>query len=262
MKDLSNDVVVQVNKEDMSYLQFKVLNKLGIKNAYSLNVGDWNFRHSKLEDEKAAYKKLCEYIKLDSTKVSKPYQRHTNKVITIDEAKTGEEIGEIDGLVTNKNNIVLATTNADCILYLLFDKKKKVIGNIHSGWRGSYQRIIEKGINLMINEHGSKAEDIIVCICPSIRMCCFEVDEDVKEMFEKKFGFISNINKFIRKGKKEGKYYIDTVGINNELLKNLGILEENIYDSNICSVTHSDLIHSYRAEGKGFKLATAIISLD
>lgn len=262
MKDLSNDVVVQVNKDNMSYLQFRILNKLGIKNAYSLNVGDWNFRHSKLEEEKASYKTLCDYIGLDSSKVSKPYQRHTNIVLDIKVAKTGEEIGEVDGLITNKKRIVLATTNADCILYLLFDKEKRVIGNIHSGWRGSYQRIIEKGIELMIEKYDSNPKDIIVCICPSIRKCCFEVDIDVKEMFEKRFSFLPNINNYIIKGKKDGKYFIDTVGINNELLINMGIPKENIYDSNICSVTNSELIHSYRTEGKSFKLATAIISLD
>lgn len=262
MKDLSNSIVTQVNKNDMSYIQFNILNEYGIKNAYNLNYGDWNFRHSKLEEEQASYDKLCGYVGLDSSLVSKPFQRHTDKVLTIEVAQKGEEIGEVDGLITNKKNIVLATTNADCILYLLFDKEKRVIGNIHSGWRGSYQRIIENGIKLMIKKYESNPKDIIVCICPSIRKCCFEVDVDVKNMFANKFSFLPNIDKYILTGKREGKYYIDTVGINNELLKNMGILEENIYDSNICSVCNSDLIHSFRAEGKDFKLATAIISLD
>lgn len=262
MRNLSNNIVAQVNKDDMSYIQFNILNKYGIKNAYSLNVGDWNYRHSNLEEEKAAYEKLCNYVGLKSNLVSKPFQRHTDKVLAIDKAMVGEEIGEVDGLITNKKDIVLATTNADCILYLLFDKEKRIIGNVHSGWRGSYQRIIENGINLMVEKYDSNPKDIIVCICPSIRKCCFEVDADVKDMFANKFSFFTNIEKFILKGKKEGKYYIDTVGINNELLKNMGILEENIYDSNICSVCNSDLIHSLRVEGKDFKLATSIISLD
>ena len=41
----------------------------------------------------------------------------------------------------------------------------------------------------------------------------------------------------------------------------VGYRKENIYDSGICSMCHDDMIHSYRSEGKEFKLATAIISL-
>lgn len=262
MKDLSNDEVIQVNKEKMSYLQFRVLNELGIKNGYSLKVGDLNFRHRNVEEEKNSYETFCNYLGLDGKKMTKPFQFHTDKVITIDEVKTAEQIGEIDGLLTDKKGIVLASTNADCILYLVFDKKKRVIGNIHSGWRGSYQRIIEKAIDVMMEKYNSNPKDIIVCIAPSIRKCCFEVSQDVKDMFEKRFSFLPNIDEFIVKGKKEGKFYVDTVGINNELLLAKGILKENIHDSKICSVDNSDLIRSYRVEGKAFKLATAIISLD
>ena len=262
MKDLSNKEVIQINDGDLSYIQFRVLNDLEIKNAYTLKTGAYNFRHRFLEEEKASYKALCESIGVDYKKIAKPFQLHTNIVKVINEPRSPEEIGELDGLITNKKDVVLSSTNADCILYLLFDKEKRVIGNIHSGWRGSYQRIIEVAIDKMIEEYNSNPEDIIVCICPSIRKCCFEVDEDVKDLFENKFSFLENINEYILNGKKKGKYYIDTVGINNELLINKGILKDNIHDSNICSVCNSDLIRSFRAEGKDFKLATAIITLD
>ena len=71
-------------------------------------------------------------------------------------------------------------------------------------------------------------------------------------------------HEFIIKGELKDnnqKYYIDTVKINKILFKELGIKEENIIDCEICSVCNKENIHSYRAEGKDFKLATAIISL-
>ena len=261
MEDLSNEEVIQVNNGDKSYIQFRVLNNLGIKNAYTLKPGDWNFSHKYL-GERDSYNMICDLLGVDGKEVTKPFQFHTDKVEKIEKVLTPEEIGEVDGLITDKKGLVLATTNADCILYLLYDKEKKVIGNVHSGWRGSYQRIIEKAIDKMIEEYDSIPEDIIVCICPSIRKCCFEVSQDVRDMFYNKFSFLPNIDEYIVDGKRPEKYYIDTVGINNELLISKGILKENIHDSNICSVTHSDMIHSFRAEGKGFKLSTAIITLD
>ena len=61
--------------------------------------------------------------------------------------------------------------------------------------------------------------------------------------------------------KRENKWHIDTILINKIILKRAGLLEENIIDSGICSVCNKDLIHSFRAEGPGYELNTAIISL-
>lgn len=263
MRDLTNSNVIQFNKNGMNYLQFRILNDLGIKHAYSLKSEGTDFSHTNrnLEIEKLSYKRLCDAVGLNSSNVAKPKQEHTDKVKRIDKVYLPEEIGEADGLITNKKDIVLATTNADCILYLLYDRKNRAIANVHSGWKGSYQRIVENAIEKMVNEFGTDSKDLIVCICPSIRKCCFEVGLDVKDMFYEKFSFLENINKFILNGFEENKFYIDTVGINNCLLVQKGIKKENIYDSGICSMCHDDMIHSYRSEGKEFKRATAIISL-
>ena len=263
MRDLTNSNVIQFNKNGMNYLQFRILNDLGIKHAYSLKTEGINFRHSggDLVTERNSYKRLCDAVGLDVSNVTKPKQKHTNKIKRVDKVYLPEEIGEIDGLITNKQNLVLATTNADCILYLLYDRKNNAIANVHSGWKGSYQRIIENAIDEMINEFGTNPKDLIVCICPSIRKCCFEVGLDVRDMFYEKFSFLEDINKFILNGFEENKFYIDTVGINNCLLVQKGVRKENIYDSGICSMCHDDMIHSYRSEGQEFKLATAIISL-
>lgn len=263
MRDLTNSNVIQFNKNGMNYLQFRILNDLGIKHAYSLKTEGINFRHSggDLVTERNSYKRLCDAVGLDVSNVTKPKQKHTNKIKRVDKVYLPEEIGEIDGLITNKQNLVLATTNADCILYLLYDRKNNAIANVHSGWKGSYQRIIENAIDEMINEFGTNPKDLIVCICPSIRKCCFEVGLDVRDMFYEKFSFLEDINKLILNGFEENKFYIDTVGINNCLLVQKGVRKENIYDSGICSMCHDDMIHSYRSEGKEFKLATAIISL-
>ena len=81
-------------------------------------------------------------------------------------------------------------------------------------------------------------------------------------MCEEIFSYTKKMNEIIQKGEiKEGKqkYFIDTLLINKILLKEEGILEENIIDSGICSMCHSDKIHSRRAEGIDFGLGTALI---
>lgn len=271
--DLSNNVVVDIKKENQEYLQFKRLLKYSdiITHVYSLGI-DKNYRTFKankqplqkeeLETNMFNYKTLCDTNNLNYKNIIKAIQAHTDNILNINSIYEKNELDtnvKSDGLITNKKEIILATTNADCILLLLFDPIKKVIANVHSGWRGTLQEISVKTVNKMQKDYGCNPKDIIVCICPSIRKCHFEVDKDVYEMFYDKFKNLGNINEFITE--KNGKWNIDTVLINKIILKQVGILEDNIEDCGICSVCNKELIHSFRAEGEGYGLATAIISL-
>ena len=80
-------------------------------------------------------------------------------------------------------------------------------------------------------------------------------------MFYNKFGNLEEVDEFIQKDENKEKWYIDTVLINKIILKQEGILEENIIDSKICSVCNKNMVHSFRAEGEGYGLSTAIIAL-
>ncbi len=263
MKKLGNDNIVIKQDNGIEYIQFKRLLDYGIKHAYTLKCDGINFR-SNSKEEKESYQKIFDSVGLDIKTYVKPQQRHTNNVSCVDKVIKTEELLETDGLITDKENITLVTTNADCILFLFYDPVKKVIANIHSGWRGTFKKIGEVAILKMIEEYKCNPEDIEVYIWPSIRKCHFEVDEEVKLECENIFGFTKRVEEFIKIGEiKEGKqkYFIDTVLINKILFLNRGIKESNIYDCEICSVCNSDKIRSYRAEGKEFKLATSIISL-
>ena len=139
-----------------------------------------------------------------------------------------------------------------------------MIANVHSGWKGTFQKIAEKTVVKMMNFYGCKSQDILVFICPSIRKCHFEVDEDVKDLCAQIFGFTNRLEEIIEVGEiKDGKtkYMIDTVLINQILLEDLGVKKSNIIDCEICSSCNQDKIHSARAEGENFKRATAVITL-
>ena len=149
-------------------------------------------------------------------KIIKGNQTHSTNVKVITKDNINEVFENVDGLITNLKNIYLLTVVADCQGILLFDKKNKVIGNIHSGWRGTLNRIIKNAVNIMINEFNSNVENIKVYFSPCIHKCCFEVSSDVKEMFEKEFSDLE-IENYITKGNKEDKYYIDTLKLKKDL---------------------------------------------
>ena len=271
--ELTNETVKHIKKEDIEYLQFKKLQKYSniITHAYSVGI-DKTYRTFKPNREPLSgidyennlnnYINLCKEIGVKGNDIIKANQAHTDIIACIDELMKNETIDTLeqsDGLITNKKGKVLATTNADCILLLFFDPIKKVIANTHSGWKGTLQEISKKTVEKMVNVYGCSPKDIIVCICPSIRKCHFEVGEDVKDLFYEQFKKLGNTSDFIINN--NGKCFIDTVLINKIILKQMGVSEENIEDCKICSVCSREKIHSFRAEGENYGLATAIISL-
>lgn len=281
MKNLSNQNIVHIEKDGVQYIQFKKLLEYKdiITHAYSIGV-DVNFRTARInkqalpenEYKKAIqdYKNLCDNIGLDYKNVVKTNQQHTDEVKIVTEKENKdfmdinlEKYSKTDGLITNKSNFILSTTNADCILLLFFDPITKTIANVHSGWKGTLQRISVKTIEKMKKEFNCMPENIICCICPSIRKCHFEVDKDVKEQFENEFKDIniSNSIEIMDKQPNKEKWNIDTVLINKILLKKEGLIEENIIDSGICSMCNSDIIHSFRVEKENYGLETALICL-
>ncbi len=294
MKDLSNKQVIHIKDGDIEYLQFKkLLEYKEVCHAYSLGI-DVGFKTTKpnqnpttperMELAKKSYKKLCNSIGSTDSHIVQANQNHTdilkivNKKVNTDQPDFSlTEEGIEDGLITNKKNFMLATTNADCILLLFFDPNKKIIANTHSGWKGTLQRISVKTVQKMIKEFGSNPQDIICCICPSIRKCHFEVEKDVKDMFQNEFQDLENakfidiedekkektinLADFIEEKIENTKWNIDTVLINKIILQNEGLKPDNMIDSGICSVCNSDIIHSYRIEKKEYNTETAIIEL-
>ena len=273
--DLSNEGIIHTKKEICEYIQFRKLLQYSdvISHGYVIGL-DKNFRTAKVggaklsreEFDKAvySYKTICNELELDYNDIVKTNQTHSDNVKIINEKVSKDEpdfevYKETDGLLTDKSNLVLSTTNADCILLIFFDPVKKVIANVHSGWKGTLQRISVKTVEKMKKEYGCNPNDIICCMCPSIRKCHFEVDRDVYKMFEGEFNNFKQIDEIVEQ--KNDKWHIDTILINRIILKEAGLLEENIIDSGICSVCNKDIIHSFRAEGVSYGLSTAIISL-
>ena len=274
--DLSNENVVHIKQNGVEYLQFRRLleYKDNIIHAFTLGINN-DFRmplsgssHNKLNNEqieknKNSYKKICKSIGIDYNNIVKTNQVHKDviKDVNFKINKNSPDFSEekyanTDGLVTNNKGLAICATNADCIVLMMYDYKKQVIANVHSGWRGTVQKIATKAVDKMDELYGSNPKDIICCISPSIRKCHFEVQEDVKSIFENTF---SNMERAIEN--KKQRWYIDTVKLNTEMLKEKGLRIENIIDSKICTVCNSNLLHSYRGSNKHNGLEMGIIEL-
>ena len=236
-------------KEYEKYIQFNKLNEyddiihLSTKKPFNFS------KITNTEDNiKQEYEEIQNILDYKFIKIKKPIQTHTNIVKVLNEDNLEDDFQDVDGLITNLEDVALCVITADCQPIILYDPIKRIIGCIHSGWKGTLNKITKNAINLMNKEYNSNPSDIIACIAPSILKCCFEVDIDVVDMFKENF---NNIDEDIYLGDiKEGiqKYYIDTININKKELLDLGLKEENIILSNICTMCKSDKYHSYRTD--------------
>jgi YfiH family protein len=146
---------------------------------------------------------------------------------------------EGDALVTDKNNTALGVFTADCIPVLIYDSNKNVIAAVHSGWKGTLAGITGKVIQKMKEQYFCNALDMHVVIGPHIRSCCYEVSQDLINIFTE--------TSMYKNAKINSSRKLDLAACVNSQLMQEGVLKENIRDINICThcCTHTKM-HSYR----------------
>lgn len=232
-----------------------IFNSLELKHAFFIKP--YNFNSNIISPEKLNEELNNIKDVLDINKIALVKQEHTSiiKKVTLENYNI-EEVA--DALITNIKSIGLAIKVADCQAIFLYDPIKKVIGNVHSGWKGTIDKIVGKAINCMVSDYGCNINTIMVYINPSIAKCHFEVDYDVYEKFISSFTEI-DIKEYI--GFKDKKYYIDTKLINKAYLIYLGIKEDNIEISSMCTVCNGCFVHSYRYDKENSGRNLSVISL-
>lgn len=143
-----------------------------------------------------------------------------------------------DALVTARRDLWLGVTIADCLPILLRDDETPAVGIVHSGWRGSRERIVESALRRMVEEFGSRPERIQAWIGPGAGSCCYEVGEEVARGFPPEH--------LIPEG---GRWKLDLPGYNRNLLVRLGVPIGRIGVSGRCTIHERELFHSHRRDG-------------
>ncbi len=142
-----------------------------------------------------------------------------------------------DCLYTDKKNNFLVISGADCITIFLYEPHKKVIAGIHSGWKGTYGKILTKAVKELQRKFSIDVSELKIYIGPSISQDCYEVGEEVAELFEDDIQYFKN-----------GKYHLDLKKSNTNQLLKLGAKIDNIEVSGYCTYKDKDLFHSHRRD--------------
>jgi YfiH family protein len=199
-------------------------------------------------DGEAAKKNRQEFLKklgISDRHLVYSRQTHSTNVVDISNNENNYFYEGVDGFISSRRDIVIFTQYADCLPVYYYDTKKNVIGGCHAGWRGSFDGIQIKLLELMGKNYGSLKEDIIVALGIGIGACCYEVQEEFYMEYQNRYPIISKEVFEIR----DGKIYYDNEKFNYLLLLEAGIKSENITRSGLCTYC-SGGFYSYRRQGK------------
>lgn len=164
-------------------------------------------------------------------------QVHGNRVQTI--PSLDKDISEeFDGMMTKAHNLGLLIKHADCQAAIFYDPKKKVIGNLHCGWRGNVKNIYAKAVEKMKTDFACDPADIRVCISPSLGPERAEFIHYKTELPEEFYPF------------QVRPTYFDLWAISKMQLRAAGILEKHIEIAGLCTYLEEKDFFSYRREKK------------
>lgn len=261
------DELLTVNAGGVTYLKFPALEETGqALCGFSTRLGgvsegchaSMNLSFTRGDDPEKVrenYRRMAGALGVELESMTLTYQTHTVNVRRV----TGEDRGkgvvrerdyrDVDGLITDEPGITLVTFFADCVPLYFLDPVRRAIGLSHSGWRGTAERMGQVTAERMREEFGSRPEDLIACIGPSICGDCYEVGEEVAERFLG--GFEERWHdRILTPGKREGKYQLDLWEANRIILLEAGLSPDHIHVTNICTCCNPELLYSHRKMGE------------
>ncbi len=211
----------------------------------SLNVGLDIGDHTDNVQHNRTYIATC----LETDNLVFAQQVHGIHVLTFKKKyKTGKDGPPLEGdaMITDIPGKMLAIKVADCQPVLLFDPDKKVVANIHSGWRGSIQNIISHTLKRMETDFNCNPSNIIAGVGPSLGPCCSEFIHYKKEIPEKFWKY------------KLDNDHFNFWAISHDQLVSNGVLSNNIHISRLCTSCNTNLFFSYRKEKTTGRFAAVI----
>ena len=266
----------EVEKET-PYLEYPLFQKTGIvKSAFSTRLGgvsegyysSLNLSFDRGDDPARVlenFKRIGASMGVAAEDMVLSKQTHTTNVRVVTEADKGKGVmrdrdyTDVDGMITNVPGICLVTSYADCVPLYFVDPVKKAIGLSHSGWRGTVGKIGKNTVQLMQENFGSKPEDLLAAVGPSVCMDCYEVSEDVIEQFKEDFEKKYWEDLFYKK--ENGKYQLNLWKANELIFLESGILPEHMAITNVCTHCNSKILYSHRTMGNNRGNLCAFLAL-
>jgi copper oxidase (laccase) domain-containing protein len=153
-------------------------------------------------------------------------------------------VKDVDALITNNKDIVLALCTADCLQITAFDKENEVLALIHSGFRWQDAGIIDKTFEIMKEKFNTRMEDVLIHLGNCVSEDKYRWDENILNVTHEE----SWIRKTITKDDDpEHPYVINLRKAAILNLKDIGLKDENILDTGIDCYTNNQYFSHVRS---------------
>jgi polyphenol oxidase len=191
--------------------------------------------------------RLAEALGIAPRSLFLPSQVHGTKIVNVDAGIDRHELQETDALITQSRGICIAVMSADCVPILVYDKRNRAVAAVHSGWRGTVARILEKTLQRMQADFGTRGTDIVAAIGPSVSQDSYEVGEEVVNEVKRAFGKENDL--MIAAPANKAK--LDLWKANRRQLTEFGVPDGNIEISDLCTIKNNEHFFSARRGDTG-----------
>jgi hypothetical protein len=169
-------------------------------------------------------------------------QVHGDRIVRVRSA--AQQIGEADGMITDVAGMALTVLSADCVALLMVNPSPPVVAAVHAGWRGTVAGIAEGALRAAQRELGIGPEQWQVAMGPSIGGCCYEVDGEIGERLESRWGRMADA--WSRVGPKG---QLDLRQANRAILTASGVKPGLIFAIGPCTACAHEDFFSHRKSG-------------
>ena len=266
-------------------LAFSTTRKGGVSEG---NYGEFNINEycgDELENVAENRKRLADALGIAVDHIILPHQVHGVEVrqigpeyFSMPENHRKMALEGVDAVMTDLTGVCVGVSTADCIPVLLYDEAHHAVAAIHAGWRGTQARIVLKAVQEMSFAYHTDPKKLKAVIGPGISLGPFEVGDEVYEAFQQADFDMRSIaeqrpnaafhsdptekDRLATEGNVEQplKWHINLPLCNLQSLLHLGVKEENVVQSNICTYEHVDEYFSARKLGiKSGRIYTAMM---
>ena len=283
LKYSNDEHIFNIHTDGIPYLSFDMFDRLGVPNLFSTRYISYD------EAGGVGVKGLrCAVMKTETVEEASPVcranrdalahqlgsslemelvtdQKHTNyvHVATCEEDLGVATVGSfslhrqfVDGIVTDIPDAILTVFGGDCPPVYLVDPVRRVAGLVHAGWKGTLGKIPQVAIAQMTVKFGCDPADMYAAIGPGVCVDCYEMGDEVYDVFAEKWGREDADMLLHRYPAKDaggnvipgGKYHLDLRKANLMTLLRAGVPADHIAVSNVCTMCNKDTFYSYRGK--------------
>lgn len=176
------------------------------------------------------------------------WQVHSTDVVCAQAPRPPDQAHQkADVILTDRPEVTLFMRFADCVPIFLYDPRKKVVGLAHAGWLGTVQHIAAAAVHAMQACYGSRPQDILAGIGPSIGAHHYEVGPEVVDRVRAAFGSDAAMVLASSNGSSsEGRALLDLWTANQLSLRRAGVRQIEV--AGICTACCMEDWYSHRGE--------------